>query len=136
MVELNRRFLLGYKYFEKDPRLVDLAQRIKAYNNTLKYFGLRDYQVARTQTTMYSAAPVLVSRIIKLVFLAIFGFPSLVKLHKQTNIQSNNFNFCRILINSPLIILTLVISQKKQEGKCRFIYVTERVTHHMIFKYK
>ncbi|KAI7880810.1 uncharacterized protein EV154DRAFT_540075 [Mucor mucedo] len=96
VVELNRRFLLGYKYFEKDPRLVELAQRIKAYNNTLKYFGLRDYQVARTQTTMYSAAPVLVSRIIKLVFLAIFGFPAL-------------------LINSPLIILTLVISQKKQE---------------------
>lgn len=89
MVELNRRFLLGYKHFEKDPRLVDLAQRIKAYNNTLKYFGLRDYQVARTQTTMYSAAPVLVSRIIKLVFLAIFGFPSLVFLYKQTNIQSN-----------------------------------------------
>lgn len=78
MVELNRRFLLGYKYFEKDERLVDLAQRIKAYNNTLKYFGLRDHQVARTQTTMYSAAPILVSRILKLVFLAIFGFPSLV----------------------------------------------------------
>ncbi|KAI8061892.1 hypothetical protein BDF21DRAFT_347763 [Thamnidium elegans] len=96
VVELNRRFLLGYKYFEKDERLVDLAQRIKAYNNTLKYFGLRDHQVARTQTTMYSAAPILVSRILKLVFLAIFGFPS-------------------VLVNSPLIILTLVISQKKQE---------------------
>ncbi|KAL0139217.1 hypothetical protein V8B55DRAFT_1521962 [Mucor lusitanicus] len=96
VVELNRRFLLGYRHFEKDPRLVDLAQRIKAYNNTLKYFGLRDYQVARTQYTAYSAAPILVSRIIKLVFLAIFGFPSL-------------------LINSPLIILSLVISQKKQE---------------------
>ncbi|KAI9266405.1 hypothetical protein EDC94DRAFT_603643 [Helicostylum pulchrum] len=96
VVELNRRFLLGYKYFEKDERLVDLAQRIKAYNNTLKYFGLRDHQVARTQTTMYSAAPILLSRILKLVFLAIFGFPS-------------------VLINSPLIILTLFISQKKQE---------------------
>lgn len=76
VVELNRRFLLGYRYFEKDPRLVDLAHRIKAYNNTLKYFGLRDYQVPRTQTTMYSAAPILVSRILKLVFLTIFGFPS------------------------------------------------------------
>ncbi|KAI8637532.1 hypothetical protein BD408DRAFT_353596 [Parasitella parasitica] len=96
VVELNRRFLLGYSYFEKDLRLVDLAHRIKAYNNTLKYFGLRDYQVARTQYTAYSAAPILVSRIIKLIFLAIFGFPSL-------------------LINSPLIILSLMISQKKQE---------------------
>lgn len=91
MVELNRRFLLGYKYFEKDPRLIDLAQRIKAYNNTLKYFGLRDYQVGRTQTAMYSAAPVLVSRLIKLVFLAIFGFPALVK-KKKIRINKQTFN--------------------------------------------
>lgn len=76
VVELNRRFLLGYKYFEKDPRLVDLAERIKAYNNTLKYFGLRDHQVARTQTVAYSAAPVLISRLLKIFFLALFGFPS------------------------------------------------------------
>lgn len=96
VVELNRRFLLGYRYFEKDPRLVDLAQRIKAYNNTLKYFGLRDYQVSRTQYTGYSAVSILVSRLFKLVFLTLFGFPS-------------------ILINSPLIIITLYISQKKQE---------------------
>ncbi|KAG1472876.1 hypothetical protein G6F56_001279 [Rhizopus delemar] len=96
VVELNRRFLLGYKYFEKDARLVDLAQRIKAYNNTLKYFGLRDHQVARTQTAAYSAAPVLLSRLLKIAFLVVFGFPSLV-------------------INSPLIILILIISQKKQE---------------------
>ncbi|KAI8090252.1 uncharacterized protein B0P05DRAFT_530023 [Gilbertella persicaria] len=96
VVELNRRFLLGYKYFEKDPRLVELAHRIKAYNNTLKYFGLRDHQVPRTQYTAYSAAPILLSRVLKLIFLAIFGFPSL-------------------LINSPIIILALAISQKKQE---------------------
>lgn len=96
VVELNRRFLLGYKYFEKDPRLVDLAERIKAYNNTLKYFGLRDHQVARTQTAAYSAAPVLISRLLKIFFLALFGFPS-------------------IIINSPLIILILFISQRKQE---------------------
>ncbi|OBZ85147.1 hypothetical protein A0J61_06803 [Choanephora cucurbitarum] len=96
VVELNRRFLLGYKYFEKDPRLVELAHRIKAYNNTLKYFGLRDHQVPRTQYAAYSAAPILLSRISKLVFLAFFGFPSL-------------------LINSPIIITALIISQKKQE---------------------
>jgi glycerol-3-phosphate O-acyltransferase/dihydroxyacetone phosphate acyltransferase len=76
VVELNRRFLLGYKYFEKDPRLVDLLQRVKAYNDTLKYFGLKDHQVAKTETSPYSAAPVLISRLLKLSFLALFGFPS------------------------------------------------------------
>ncbi|KAL4211608.1 hypothetical protein AB4K20DRAFT_1897914 [Rhizopus microsporus] len=96
VVELNRRFLLGYKYFEKDPRLVDLLQRVKAYNDTLKYFGLKDHQVAKTKTSPYSAAPILISRLLKLFFLALFGFPSL-------------------LINSPLIILIFIISQKKQE---------------------
>ncbi|KAI7905642.1 uncharacterized protein BX663DRAFT_500453 [Cokeromyces recurvatus] len=96
VVELNRRFLLGYKYFEKDPRLIDLVQRIKAYNNTLKYFKLRDYQVASADYTTFSAAPTLLLRIIQFAFLAIFGFPSL-------------------LINSPIIIIAFVISQKKQE---------------------
>ncbi|KAI8969977.1 hypothetical protein BDF20DRAFT_888755 [Mycotypha africana] len=103
VVELNRRFLLGYTFFEKDPRLVELARCIQAYNNTLKYFGLRDYQIAKSTSiaynddmTVYSASLILLSRVMKLLFLAIFGFPAL-------------------LINSPIIILSLIISQKKQK---------------------
>ncbi|KAI8138022.1 hypothetical protein BJV82DRAFT_524338 [Fennellomyces sp. T-0311] len=96
VVELNRRFLLGYKHFEKDPRLIELARKIQAYNNTLKYFGLRDHQVERTKTTPISAAPLLLSRITRLLGLALVGFPAL-------------------LLNLPILLLVSTISQKKQK---------------------
>ncbi|KAI8988801.1 hypothetical protein BDB01DRAFT_842323 [Pilobolus umbonatus] len=96
VVELNRRFLIGYKYFEKDPRLTELTQRIQAYNNTLKYFHLTDHQVARPQKTGYSAATIFIARLFKLIFLSLFGFPS-------------------VLLNSPILFLSLAITQRKQE---------------------
>jgi glycerol-3-phosphate O-acyltransferase/dihydroxyacetone phosphate acyltransferase len=73
---LNRRFLLGFKYFENDPKLKELMQRIQAYNNTLKYFGLRDYQVAKTDIQLGSALPLFIVRVFKLLILSLFGFPA------------------------------------------------------------
>ncbi|KAI7852556.1 hypothetical protein BDC45DRAFT_443655 [Circinella umbellata] len=96
VVELNRRFLLGYKHFENDPRLIELARKVQAYNNTLKYFGLRDHQVERTKTAPFDAVTLLLTRIIRLVSLACVGFPAL-------------------LLNSPIILLVSIISQKKQK---------------------
>ncbi|KAG0180564.1 hypothetical protein DFQ28_001726 [Apophysomyces sp. BC1034] len=96
VVELNRRFLLGYKHFENDPRLVELMRKVQAYNNTLKYFGLRDHQVERTKKSRFSAAKVLGERLLMLAFLSLFGLPAL-------------------LLNCPIVILALLISQKKQK---------------------
>lgn len=76
VVELNRRFLLGYKHFENDPRLIELARKVQAYNNMLKYFGIRDHQVERTGTTRTSAAKLLLYRLVKLICLSALGFPS------------------------------------------------------------
>ncbi|KAI7865856.1 hypothetical protein BDF14DRAFT_1875445 [Spinellus fusiger] len=96
VVELNRRFLLGYKHFEKDPRLVELADKVKAYNNTLKYFGLRDHQVERTSIAPSTAAGVLLKRVFLLLLLSLVGFPAL-------------------LVNYPILLLASVISAKKQK---------------------
>lgn len=76
MVDLNRRFLLGYKHLEKDPRLQELARKVQAYNDTLKYFGLRDHQVERTKSAPLSVLPVLISRLVRLMLLSAVGFPS------------------------------------------------------------
>ncbi|CDS03794.1 hypothetical protein LRAMOSA06749 [Lichtheimia ramosa] len=95
VVELNRRFLLGYKHFENDPRLIELARKVQAYNNMLKYFGIRDHQVERTGTTRMSAAKLLLYRLIKLICLSALGFPSL-------------------LLNAPVILVTALISRRKQ----------------------
>ncbi|KAI8065261.1 hypothetical protein BC940DRAFT_241574 [Gongronella butleri] len=96
VVDLNRRFLLGYRYFKDNPECKELAAKVSAYNNQLKYFGLHDHQVETTKKSLFSAAPVLVSRLIRLVFLAFLGFPSLI-------------------INSPLMLIVRLISQKKQK---------------------
>jgi glycerol-3-phosphate O-acyltransferase/dihydroxyacetone phosphate acyltransferase len=76
VVDLNRRFLLGYRFFKDDPQYKELERNIKAYNNNLKYFGLHDHQVERTATTVFSAAPVLIARVIRLFFFILVGFPS------------------------------------------------------------
>ncbi|KAF7730816.1 hypothetical protein EC973_001334 [Apophysomyces ossiformis] len=96
VVELNRRFLLGYKHFENDPRLIELLRKVKAYNNTLKYFGLRDHQVERTETSRLSASTILGKRLLMLLFLSLFGLPAL-------------------LFNCPIVILALIISEKKRK---------------------
>ncbi|KAI8089151.1 uncharacterized protein BX664DRAFT_263761 [Halteromyces radiatus] len=96
VVDLNRRFLLGYRFFKDDPTYKELENKVKAYNNHLKYFGLSDHQVERTETNLYSAAPVLIGRLIKLIIFALLGFPALI-------------------INSPLFIVARIITLKKQK---------------------
>ncbi|KAI8336207.1 hypothetical protein BC941DRAFT_428598 [Chlamydoabsidia padenii] len=96
VVDLNRRFLLGYRFFKDDPSYKELENKIKAYNNHLKYFGLYDHQVERTATTVYLAAPVLIARMVRLFFFVLLGFPSL-------------------LMNAPTMILAHFITTKKQK---------------------
>lgn len=73
-----------------------MENKVKAYNNQLKYFGISDHQVERTKTTLLSAAPILINRLVRLFFLAILGFPALIA-------------------NAPLLILARVITLKKQK---------------------
>ncbi|KAI9308649.1 hypothetical protein BJ944DRAFT_254437 [Cunninghamella echinulata] len=96
VVDLNRRFLLGYKHFKDDPQYKELENKVKAYNNQLKYFGISDHQVERTKTTLLSAAPILINRLTRLFFLAILGFPALIA-------------------NVPVLILARIITLKKQK---------------------
>ncbi|ORX53972.1 hypothetical protein DM01DRAFT_266312 [Hesseltinella vesiculosa] len=96
VVDLNRRFLLGYRYFKDDPQCKELASKVKAYNNQLKYFGMHDHQVSRTESSLFSAAPILISRLVRLVILAILGFPALI-------------------LNAPMMLVVRMISLKKQK---------------------
>jgi len=95
-VELNRRFLIGWTQFKDDPRVIELARKIRAYNQTLKYFGIRDHQVEKTSTAALHAAKTLVVRVIELLLLASIGLPVTI-------------------LNSPIILLAIYISQIKQK---------------------
>ncbi|KAI9312036.1 hypothetical protein BX666DRAFT_1992042 [Dichotomocladium elegans] len=96
VVDINRRFLLGYKHFENDPRLKELVHKLQAYNNVLKYFGLRDHQIERLGIRKLHAGSLLASRLIRLLLLTTIGFPA-------------------VLLNSPIILLTSIISTQKQQ---------------------
>ncbi|KAH8556008.1 hypothetical protein BGW37DRAFT_479445 [Umbelopsis sp. PMI_123] len=96
VVELNRRFLIGWTQFKDDPRLIELARKIRAYNQTLKYFGIRDHQVEKTSTATLNATKTLFVRLIQLVMVASIGLPATI-------------------LNSPIILLAIYISQIKQK---------------------
>ncbi|KAG2173946.1 hypothetical protein INT44_000059, partial [Umbelopsis vinacea] len=96
VVELNRRFLIGWTQFKDDPRVIELARKIRAYNQTLKYFGIRDHQVEKTSAATLNAAKTLIVRLSELLMVAAVGLPATI-------------------LNSPIILLAIYISQIKQK---------------------
>lgn len=46
VVELNRRFIIGYERYKDEPRVIALKAKVQRYNKLLAYMGLRDHQVS------------------------------------------------------------------------------------------
>jgi glycerol-3-phosphate O-acyltransferase/dihydroxyacetone phosphate acyltransferase len=98
VVDLNRRFLIGYNLFKEDPKVIDLQQRVMAYNQLLKYHGIKDHQVSKTNNNDDARILwLLIKRISLLIILALWAFPGGI-------------------LNLPVIIVAKVISQKKAEA--------------------
>ncbi|CAG8537386.1 2140_t:CDS:10 [Funneliformis mosseae] len=94
VIELNRRFVAGYMKFKDDPRVKEMNEKVMAYNQLLKYHGLKDHQVHRTALGGIRAFTLLIYRLLVLIIWAIIGFPGFI-------------------LNIPLITITRVISAKK-----------------------
>ncbi|CAI2176573.1 19597_t:CDS:2 [Funneliformis geosporum] len=94
VIELNRRFVTGYMKFKDDPRVQEMNEKVMAYNQLLKYHGLKDHQVHRTGLGGIRAFILLIYRLFVLIIWAIIGFPGFI-------------------LNIPLITITRVISAKK-----------------------
>ncbi|KAI8375139.1 hypothetical protein BD560DRAFT_349893 [Blakeslea trispora] len=98
VVDLNRRFLIGYNLFKDDPKVIELQQRVMAYNQLLKYHGIRDHQVSKlSNRNKGRLLGLLIKRIVVLIILALWAFPGSI-------------------LNLPVIILAKVISQKKAKA--------------------
>ncbi|KAI9265571.1 hypothetical protein BY458DRAFT_540483 [Sporodiniella umbellata] len=108
-VELKRELLLNHRRFERDSQWTDILERIRAYQNSLKYFGLTDYHITQVHISTPSALLLLLYRFLKFSIFAILGFPSL-------------------FIHSPLLILSLVVSQRKRKEAlaCSSVKITAR----------
>lgn len=99
VVDLNRRFLIGYNIFRDDPKVVELQQRVMAYNQLLKYHGIKDHQVSKTSNENNGRLLwLLIKRIFILTILGLWAFPGGI-------------------LNLPVVIVAKVISQKKAQGK-------------------
>ncbi|OBZ91192.1 hypothetical protein A0J61_00763 [Choanephora cucurbitarum] len=76
VVDLNRRFLIGYNLFRDDPKVIELQQRVMAYNQLLKYHGIRDHQVSKLSNRNKGRLLwLLIKRIVVLIILALWAFP-------------------------------------------------------------
>ncbi|KAI8337445.1 hypothetical protein BC941DRAFT_425280 [Chlamydoabsidia padenii] len=97
VVDLNRRFLIGYNLFKHEPRVEEIHQRVLAYNQLLKYHGIRDHQVCKTDLGGKYTFVLLMKRCLILVLLTLCGFPGAI-------------------LNLPVIVVAKVISQKKADA--------------------
>ncbi|KAG1427590.1 hypothetical protein G6F58_000962 [Rhizopus delemar] len=97
VVDLNRRFLIGYNFFKDDPKVIELQQKVLAYNQLLKYHGIKDHQVLKTETNGPRMLWLLIKRIIILAVLTLLAFPGGI-------------------LNLPVAIIAKVISQKKADA--------------------
>ncbi|KAI8987852.1 hypothetical protein BDF20DRAFT_904750 [Mycotypha africana] len=98
VVDLNRRFLIGYNVFKDDPKVNDLEQKVMAYNQLLKYYGIKDHQVNKTTTENNGRLLyLLMKRISILIFLGLWSFPGAI-------------------LNLPVVIVAKLISEKKAKA--------------------
>ncbi|KAG2225551.1 hypothetical protein INT45_013662 [Circinella minor] len=97
VVDLNRRFLIGYNLFKDDPKVIDLQQRVLAYNQMIKYHGIKDHQVSKTDLGGKRTVALLMERIFILTLLTLWAFPGAI-------------------LNLPVVIVAKIISHKKAKA--------------------
>ncbi len=78
VVELNRNLLIGYSRYKDDPKIRHLTQSVIQYNQKLKYYGLRDHQVASASKDFLHNAVLLVKRLFILAYYGILCLPGTV----------------------------------------------------------
>ncbi|CAO3607600.1 unnamed protein product [Cunninghamella blakesleeana] len=95
VVKMNQHFGVGWVKLNEDPRQQELSRKVKIYNDTLSYFGIRDHQVEKLNITPVRATILLIRRLCRLAILGSLGIPAFIS-------------------NLPLSLLIQYISKKKQ----------------------
>ncbi|OTA62425.1 hypothetical protein K449DRAFT_330221 [Hypoxylon sp. EC38] len=78
VVELNRRLAVGFSKYKDDPRIIDLMNDVKDYNNQLRYLNIKDHQVNYATMDLPTVIFTLLYRVAKLLVLSIGVIPGLV----------------------------------------------------------
>lgn len=61
--------------FKDEPKVKELEQRVLAYNQLLKYHGIRDHQVQKTKLGGKRTVYLIFKRFIVMSLLALLDFP-------------------------------------------------------------
>lgn len=97
VVEMNRRLVLGYETFKDQPDLKRLKSKILHYNELLKINHLPDHHVEDCDVShKLNLIPILVFRIMKLIFFVILALPGAI-------------------LFSPVFAISKHVSKKKAE---------------------
>ncbi|KAL9933544.1 hypothetical protein V8E36_007720 [Tilletia maclaganii] len=94
VVELNRRFIMGYNKFKDEPRVIALKADVQKYNRMLMNYGLRDHQVERAHRAGWRSLGLLLYRTGLLFIWSSLALPGVV-------------------LNAPIFILAKIISRHK-----------------------
>ncbi|KAH8551722.1 hypothetical protein BGW37DRAFT_310852 [Umbelopsis sp. PMI_123] len=94
VVDLNRRFVIGYNIYKDDPKVIELQHKVLAYNQLLKYHGLKDHQVPKTNLRRRETFALLSYRLMLLSVWGILAFPGAI-------------------LNLPIAIVAKYISTRK-----------------------
>ncbi|KAM3578530.1 hypothetical protein VKS41_008916 [Umbelopsis sp. WA50703] len=78
VVDLNRRFVIGYNMFKDDPKVIELQHKVLAYNQLLKYHGLMDHQVPKTDLRRRETFALLSYRLMILTVWGLLAFPGAI----------------------------------------------------------
>lgn len=94
VVELNKRFIVGYDAYKEDPRIKNLEHRVREYNTLLRYMGLKDHQVDRIGRPRWRSFALLCYRLGLLSVWGVLALPGVV-------------------LNSPIFLAAKLISRQK-----------------------
>jgi len=97
VVELNKRFIEGYRHFKDEPRVQALKEKVLKYNRLVRDLGLRDHQVPNARNANWKTLGLLLYRVGLLSVWSVFALPGLV-------------------LNAPIILAASIMSRKKAKG--------------------
>ncbi|CAG8532813.1 21595_t:CDS:2 [Cetraspora pellucida] len=75
VIDLDRRLINGYIKFKDDSKVQETYKKVKEYDQLLKNYGLKDYQVQKTTIGKFRAITLLLYRSFLLVLCSILALP-------------------------------------------------------------
>lgn len=103
VVELSKRMMEGYLTYKDEPKIIDLRQKVIAYNRLLRDMGIADHQVERASSRSIKSLLLLVYRVGLLLWWSILALPG-------------------ALLHAPVFILAKLISIQKAKGTLSFLF--------------